>query len=57
MDVTGKSAFEVLSSIQGPNETSVTLKVVIVFGANSLLSVPKEEDYHSKLILFLSISL
>ncbi|PON41740.1 C-terminal-processing peptidase S41A [Parasponia andersonii] len=26
-DVTGKSAFEVLSSIQGPNETSVTLKV------------------------------
>ncbi|XP_030480484.1 carboxyl-terminal-processing peptidase 1, chloroplastic [Cannabis sativa] len=27
MDVAGKSAFEVLSSIQGPNETSVTLKV------------------------------
>ncbi|XP_024024337.1 carboxyl-terminal-processing peptidase 1, chloroplastic isoform X1 [Morus notabilis] len=27
MDVAGKSAFEVLSLLQGPNETSVTLKV------------------------------
>ena len=29
MDVKGKSAFEVSSSIQGPNETFVTIKVVI----------------------------
>lgn len=52
MDVTGKSAFEVLSSIQGPNETSVTLKVVILFIPNSLLSLPKEEGYHSILTVF-----
>lgn len=29
VDVKGKSAFEVSSSIQGPNETFVTIKVVI----------------------------
>lgn len=35
--MTGKSAFEVLSLLQGPNETFVTIKVVIVFVPNHFL--------------------
>lgn len=36
VDVTGKSAFEVSSLLQGPNETFVTIKVAILFLFSSI---------------------